>query len=345
MACILRFIMHYRKRALDCFFYAWGSESLNYLEVIHEVIGPLLPAGSSVAIFDFPKYPNVGDSVIWLGVEKYLSEKVNAHIVAVDDNTRALPALSDSTVILITGGGNLGDLWNSHQKYREAIVERYPGNRVIQLPQSIHFDEVENFERCRRVFSRHQDFHLLVRDSASYELAKRLNTGGVYLCPDMALALHKLPKTRDPVSDIFGLLRTDKEKARGDDLVADDIVTGDWLSESASVVAKITAQLEKLQGKRDRRFPGLYGVKSKLYHAMANRRLLRGSNMLCSGRVVVTDRLHAHILCTLMRIPHVVMDNSYRKIGNFREVWNTGAGFCSEARTMGEAVELARRML
>jgi hypothetical protein len=39
--------------------------------------------------------------------------------------------------------------------------------------------------------------------------------------------------------------------------------------------------------------------------------------LLGSGRVVITDRLHGHILCTLLEIPHVVLDNSYGKISRF----------------------------
>jgi len=36
--------------------------------------------------------------------------------------------------------------------------------------------------------------------------------------------------------------------------------------------------------------------------------------MFQGSRVVITDRLHAHILATLMGIPNVAMDNDYGKI-------------------------------
>lgn len=32
------------------------------------------------------------------------------------------------------------------------------------------------------------------------------------------------------------------------------------------------------------------------------------------GRLVVTDRLHAHVLAGLMGVPHIVVDNSYGKV-------------------------------
>ena len=44
---------------------------------------------------------------------------------------------------------------------------------------------------------------------------------------------------------------------------------------------------------------------------------LRAANMLLSrGRIVVTDRLHAHVMCVLLGIPHVLLDNSYGKVSS-----------------------------
>ena len=42
--------------------------------------------------------------------------------------------------------------------------------------------------------------------------------------------------------------------------------------------------------------------------------------MFASGKVIVTDRLHASILAFLMHKPHVYVDQMYRKISMTREV-------------------------
>ena len=73
------------------------------------------------------------------------------------------------------------------------------------------------------------------------------------------------------------------------------------------------------------------------FDSLAREKLLEGCGILCSGDVVVTDRLHGHILCCLLDIPHVVMDNVYGKIGNFRETWNTGDGLCLTAVSRDDA--------
>ena len=43
--------------------------------------------------------------------------------------------------------------------------------------------------------------------------------------------------------------------------------------------------------------------------------------MLSTGGLVVTDRLHAHILSLLLDIPHVLLDNSYGKVAGFADQW------------------------
>src|SRR3546814_10452775 len=48
-------------------------------------------------------------------------------------------------------------------------------------------------------------------------------------------------------------------------------------------------------------------------------RFQRGLAMLAAGELVVTDRLHAHILSLLLDIPHVLPDNSYGKVAGFAD--------------------------
>ena len=43
-------------------------------------------------------------------------------------------ALPEGTVLL-SGGGNLGDLWPTFEEFRERVVRSLPGHRLIQLPQ------------------------------------------------------------------------------------------------------------------------------------------------------------------------------------------------------------------
>jgi pyruvyl transferase EpsO len=67
----------------------------------------------------------------------------------------------------------------------------------------------------------------------------------------------------------------------------------------------------------------------------------RGCRLLSSGRVVITDRLHAHLLCLLMGIPHGVLDNSYGKLTRFLDTWTGEAATVHRFTSADEALEWA----
>jgi len=323
----------------------------NYSQIVADILDPLIPEGSSVALLDFPNHSNVGDSAIWLGEYAYLEDRKDLTVRYVCENT-ASPAnfskIAPEYVILIHGGGNFGDLWPRHQEFRERIIQQYQGNRIIQLPQSIHFQDEQNFERCRNVLNIHPDFHLIVRDRESLDLAGRIHDGLTYLCPDMALCMRSVPRTTNPRHPIVCLMRTDKEKAVSGSMASCDHVslyTIDWLGESFSAAYWANTKLDWLQMKFSRWTEPLDGMKPFLFQRLATERFQRGCDILCSGEVVITDRLHGHIMCCLLGIPHVVLDNSYRKIGNFRDAWNTGEDLCVTAFSVSEACEKARALL
>lgn len=320
-----------------------------YIDIIHEAIGSLIPNDVQYALFDFPNHPNVGDSSIWLGEKRYLKEKIQGRVLIVDDLSmlhRKLPELPKETLIFIHGGGNLGDLWPWHQSLRERVINHYYQNRIIQFPQSIHFQDSRNFEHCRKVFNKHQDFHLVVRDYQSLELAKKLHDGPTYLAPDMALCLGDFPRTAVPSYPILGLLRTDKENIDKDhDSIDSKIFYTDWRHEPNSLTKYLNARLEKLLNKYPRKMYMLNIMKPHFYNRLALERHKRGCDILSSGEVVISNRLHGHILCTLMGIPHVVLDNIYRKIGNFRDTWSTGEGLCRTASNLQDALIKARELV
>ena len=318
---------------------------------IHSTIKHLVRKGSSVALFDFPNYPNVGDSAIWLGQELYFNKFINAEIVAVDGCDligRSLPVLPPSTIVLIQGGGNFGDLYLHHQALREKLVSHYVDHRIIQLPQSIHFQDNNKKTQCRTILNKHKDFHLLVRDHDSLAQARELHDGLSYLCPDMALCLGARQRPVPPTYDIVCLLRTDKEKVPGElkDLQKKgSVLIADWLEEPDSFMKKTVSCVEKLLALYPRRMIMLYKYKRHFYHLLAKERFVRGERLLSSGKVVITDRLHGHIMSTLLNIPHVVLDNNYGKIRNFRDAWGTGGSKCLAAECLDDAFEKAKGLL
>ena len=175
----------------------------------------------------------------------------------------------------------------------------------------------------------------------SFEFAQRHFQCETLLCPDMAIAIGPL-RRQQPNVDVFGLLRTDRERSLSVGALGerDRIETGDWLEESRSAM-RLTSAVSRLLT------IGSDAAAARLtkYDRLAKARINRGIGMLSSGRVVITDRLHGHIMSTLLGIPHVALDNSYRKIGNFIDCWTHDVAIVRTAMTIDQALQQAETLL
>ena len=312
---------------------------------LDSVLRPLIPPGARCALLDAPDYANVGDSAIWLGEKAYL-RRIGASVVYACDAAGYSEAqlarhLGDG-VILLSGGGNLGDLWPVHQRLRERVIGAFPGHRIVQLPQSIWFEDEAHRERARAVFDAHPRLTLLVRDRRSLELARRAFKTPSLLCPDMAHALGARPRKQPARQEVLWLLRDDLE-AR-DPASPRAVESVDWRSEPDSWVRRLERFLTEDWSWRlpARRWTGpLLAVHDRVRDGLARQRLERGCALLARGEVVVTDRLHGHLLSLLLGIPHVLLDNSYGKVRSYHETWTRTCGLARWARSTEEASVLA----
>jgi len=314
---------------------------------IDSVLRPLLLPfiGKPVALIEFPDHSNVGDSAIWLGTRKYLSEislEVTYSCSTSNYSKEVLAKKIKDGVILLRGGGYFGDLYLWAQKLFEAIITDFPSNKIIQLPQSVCFQNIENLKRTKNIFSNHSNLTLLLRDQKSFEFVRNEFSNPSFLCPDMALALGPLPRIGNPVSEIESLLRSDIE-ASGFKLPESykDIKNIDWLKDDNTFDFWINRQISNFITEFPKRLSFLQAFHTKVYDQIASNRLHRGVRHLSQGKVVITDRLHAHILCLLLGIPHVVLDNNYGKIRSFYETWTKSCDIALWANSLSEALEMA----
>jgi exopolysaccharide biosynthesis predicted pyruvyltransferase EpsI len=304
-----------------------AAESLvaNIGRRIHETLTPLLQGHRTCALVGFPNHANVGDSAIWLGQEAFLRDsgvRVVYRCDATNYSARRLSTRLDRGVILLSGGGNLGDLYPDHQRLREAVIQDFPQHKVIQLPQSIHFIDPRNCSRARAIFNAHPDLTLMVRDPQSLEIARNEFRTTSLLCPDMAFALGRLARPMPPVVKIVWLARSDRE-AKYNSLVPinQDVERFDWVIDAPSLIASLDRLLRWLLVRYPRRVHFLQHSVTFNYRRLAMTRLARGLGLLARGRVVITDRLHGCILSLLMGLPHVALDNSYGKVKAFHATW------------------------
>jgi len=317
---------------------------------IDEAFRGLLPMGP-FALLDFPDYDNIGDSAIYVGELAFfkrhgLKPAYQSKIAAID--WQQMNTAIGEGPIFLQGGGNFGDLWPWFQPFREEVLERYRGRQVVQMPQTIYYESQERIDQTARIIEKHGAFVLLVRDQQSYDLATRYFQCDVRLCPDMAYAMGQLRRA-SPANELLLHLRLDKEASAQHDASKYEgrpgVINSDWPAESPDLRRRVM-QRTKLKH-RIRRVMTLsgrneLGFRDIQYRSLAETRLSRGIRLLSSSRAVVTDRLHGHILCTLLSIPHCVLDNSYGKTSGFISAWETAGDGVYQAASLDEAVETLR---
>ena len=336
-----------------------------------------VPLRQECALLDYPAYPNIGDHMIWLGEVLYVTtvRRVKIRFAASLDEPLSLPG---GVPILLSGGGNLGDLWPAHQNFRERIIRQYRDRPIVIMPQTMYFRDQAKLLKAAAAFNAHPDLTILIRDERSLEAARQaFGNCRVLLAPDMAFELTgRIDFTRKPLQKTSGLYhcRTDPEQPPGvsaDYLGLSHLNISDWISTRRSLqaiqwelsgrfrtarallrLAKEIARdpINRLTEWRawreasvrlsldDLPRPELHRKSWPLLHA--------GAWQFQRYPAIVTNRLHGHILCTLLGIPHVLLPNSYYKNEAFYRTWARGIPFCrfeSDPRAAkGALAELVR---
>ncbi len=324
----------------------------NNQEIARTTLRRAIDPSQPVALLDYPDHSNVGDSAIWAGEMKFLVDGGYDIRFVCDNasfNAQALRQRMPRGQILLHGGGNFGTVWPRYQAFRERLAAEFRDYRVVQLPQSLHFEDDASVARARAALSQHPDFLLLTRDRESHVLGEQGLGLRTELCPDSALLLQGVLVRRAPVVDVLVLARTDKE-AKGDGLRGfrldgHSCEVDDWLIEPKSMTRR-TARLAKMLSQGPLASLSVFqSIQTERFQALADMRIERGVRQLSRGRIVVTDRLHAHILCLMLGIPHVVVDNSYGKLTRFISCWTASSPLVTVVNSVDEAAAAARRLL
>lgn len=295
-----------------------------------QVLDKLIPKDAHVILLDYPNNTNVGDSLIWLGEIAYLESRglTPAYVCDVKNYSEAniRKIINDNSLILMHGGGNFGTIWTEIHNFRLQVLRDFPNIPIVQLPQTIHFNDEAKTKEMADAIAAQGNYTLLARSQPSYDFAQGNFSAKIHLCPDMAFFIGSIHTQNTPEFDRFVLARTDHEKS-GDRFVEsvraikseNTYEIADWLNASwqERLLHRVEIHTLSLRSKIDPNNQVLF----YLWNKLSQLRLKRGIALLTRGRIVITDRLHAHVLSILLNKPHVLLDNSYGKIGNFYKTW------------------------
>lgn len=273
----------------------------------------------TVCYLDIPVHFNTGDLLIYKGTEQFIKENNINVIYRSDCNHYSHRQIKKCDVILLHGGGNLGDLYDKHQNFREKIISKYKEKIIIILPQTIYFNSPLNFEKTKKIFSSHPNLYLYVRDKKSLSIGEKL-TSNVKLMPDMAYSLHPLISINEINNSssgykIINLVRRDIEK---NNITNHSIIKKpfDW-DDLITNNHKLWRKVYNISAK----FPILNKKSISLWEKTSDEIVFISQNYFYMHDIIYTDRLHGIILSTLLGKKIYLTDNSYGKNSSYINAW------------------------
>ena len=285
-----------------------------------------------VVLLDTPRHQNSGDSIIWMGERRYLADldlRIAYHSDLGRFKSSDMKRVSKSAVILLHGGGNLGDIYKPYDEFRRHIVRTYSDRRIVILPQSMHYQSPLVRGEAYSDYLRAKDLKVLLREPQSIDSARRyfpdLDTR---FCFDAAFGAPIEELRSREGHQLLVLSRTDAE-ARTDS----NAYFGNQTDWEFSRLGNLAWRSNILVGALYKRSPWrlqklLFGASQRANTRCMEMNVAAAIEQFSNSGVVATNRLHAHVLCILLGIPHVVTDNSYGKIA---AVYNAYSGSFSAA--------------
>lgn len=313
-------------------------------------LGGVLSESREVVLLDTPRHRNFGDSLIWAGEIAYLRRLGRRVTYSADISSFRIEELDrrPDAMVAFHGGGNLGDLWPWHEKFRQQVVCARPSRHYVILPQSAHFSDPSAALIARAAYSRATKLTIALRDQDSFTYIQNEwpEVSAVFM-PDAALGWDVPPKPLgDGDRELLTLARNDVERTAADASAVLQGAVEDWCASAGNDCA--WRVLNRAMAFID--WPGhhLRSAAARPRRAMdQGLRLLNraaAKAQLSGSAVVATNRLHAHIASSLLGIPNFVADNSYGKVSGVFEYTGrfSSARFCG---SLEEANQAAKKYL
>lgn len=251
-----------------------------------------------------PTHGNLGDHAIAYASKNFIKKYFgNYEFIELDLNEiyqegKALKnILGKDDIIMLLGGGNMGDLYNNEEWTRKFIINEFRNVKIVSLPQTICFSNTirgkRELKKTRKIYNKNENLIFIAREEESFDIMKRnFGTERVALYPDMVLSLSKrLDEERE---GILLCLRNDREG------ILEDNLKNRLLSLLEKRYRKVRLSdtvIKKNVSKytRDLEIEKIWGDISK-------------------AEVVITDRLHGMIFCAITNTPCIVLKTYNHKV-------------------------------
>jgi len=241
------------------------------------LVHKLRESGVSKVIYaGCPQHANSGDLLLFAGLHSAILE-AGLKIVQLLPWAEMPSLNSDADTILLHGGGNFGDLYPHEMQFRMNICRTFKNHRIIWLPQSFEYQCSDRAEADLREIESFRHVELWLRDAWSLTKAAGYGLNRVCLVPDGLFGLRYTPATYARSGARVEIRRNDAESSDPSSGASDWMLPGATMTHHASEAWEMARQ----------RFRNV-----------------------C---MVVSDRLHVHLLCVLSDIPNILVADRFGK--------------------------------
>jgi exopolysaccharide biosynthesis predicted pyruvyltransferase EpsI len=261
-----------------------------------------------IVMFLSPEHGNLGDHAIAKAEVQFFRDFMpSMSVVEISyrqymwNSGRIGRYVREDDVLVTNGGGYLGTLWFHNEEMVRDIIERFPRNKVVILPQTIFFEDTAEAKQqlavTRAVYSRHKGLIFCARERCSYDFVRRnrllADPAKCHLIPDMVAYLDEC---RNSVlrRGILLCIRKDKESVLSNgqkcEIRAHAETCGEDILNTDTVLDRHVSLNER---------EGVLQAKFSEFRA---------------AKLVVTDRLHGMLFAAITGTPCIALNNKSGKV-------------------------------
>ena len=262
--------------------------------------------GKRFILFQTPSHTNIGDHAIAEAEIEFL-KKSFPHVDIIEINQcyhfdvlpKLIGKLNTSDIIMLHGGGNLGNQYMHEEHIRRSVIEAFPNNKIIIFPQTIYYTNNEIGEKERKItlelFNKHLNLNLIAREQVSFDLMKSyFPKNKVIMTPDIVLSMDK-SKPTEAREGVLMVLRNDDERTLTDEF---------------------RQQLDALANKFFKKitYSDMHYYKGSRTEGERREILDFKFKQFKQAKLVITDRLHGMVFAAITGIPCIAFSNYNQKV-------------------------------
>lgn len=289
--------------------------------------------------FGVPEHSNLGDLAQCYCIRKYL-EKYYMDYEAVEvftrnylDNSFGLRDFLKKTIkvedlIFFQSGYCTQDIGGREDYMHQAVIQDFPNNQLIMLPQTVCFYNEDRKKLASRVYDAHKKLYFLARDQVSYEMAKALFPHIPVECyPDIVTTLIGQYEYSFKRQGVLFCIRNDSEKYYPDEEIGKLINHFNGKEQCDRLDTTICVEPEAIRNNLQKYIESYF---EKFAHY----------------KLIITDRYHGTIFSLISNTPVIVIQTKDHKVKTgvdwFKGHYDNQVVF---AETLEEAMKIADKVL